>query len=142
MSSISKQLEQILPSSKIKAKLIDRHAFAADAGFYYLLPQAVVQPDSIEEIKQLFAFARQHTIPLTFRTGGTSLSGQSITDGILVDLSRNWKKIEPLNNGERIKAQPAAIGAHVNHSLKKFQKKMGARSCFHHRCHDGRNTFQ
>jgi D-lactate dehydrogenase len=125
MTSISKQLEQILPSSKIKAKLIDRHAFAADAGFYYLLPQAVVQPDSVEEIKQLFAFAHQHTIPLTFRTGGTSLSGQSITDGILVDLSRNWKKIEPLNNGEQIKTQPAAIGGHVNHSLKKFQKKMG-----------------
>jgi D-lactate dehydrogenase len=125
MSEISKQLVQILPASKIKAKLIDRHAFAADAGFYYLLPQAVVQPDCIEEIKQLFAFAHQHHIPLTFRTGGTSLSGQSITGGILVDLSRNWKKIEPLNNGEFVKTQPAAIGAHVNHSLKKFQKKMG-----------------
>jgi D-lactate dehydrogenase len=125
MTFISKQLEQILPHYKIKAKLIDRHAFAADAGFYYLLPQAVVQPDTIEEIKQLFKFANQNNIPLTFRAAGTSLSGQSITDGILVDLSRNWKKIEPLNNGELIKAQPAAIGAHVNHLLKKFQKKIG-----------------
>jgi D-lactate dehydrogenase len=125
MADFARLLEQILPASKIKAKLIDRHAFAADAGFYYLLPQAVVQPDSIEEIKQLFSFAQQHNIPLTFRAAGTSLSGQSITDGILVDLSRNWKKIEPLNNGAFVKAQPAAIGAHVNHSLKKFQKKIG-----------------
>jgi D-lactate dehydrogenase len=125
MTSISKQLEQILPAHKIKTKLIDRHAFAADAGFYYLLPQAVVQPDTVEEIKHLFAFANQHKIPLTFRAGGTSLSGQSITDGILVDLSRHWKKIQPLNKGEQIAVQPAAIGAHVNHALKQFQKKIG-----------------
>ncbi|MBX9785431.1 MAG: FAD-binding oxidoreductase [Chitinophagaceae bacterium] len=125
MNNIVSLLHSILPSHKIKAKLIDRHAFAADAGFYYLLPQVVVQPDSIEEIKQLFGFAHQQNIPLTFRTGGTSLSGQSITDGILVDLSRNWKKIQPLNNGEQIAVQPAAIGAHANHSLKKFQKKIG-----------------
>lgn len=125
MPDISKQLEQILPSHKIKSKLIDRHAFAADAGFYYLLPQAIVQPSTIEEIKRLFTFAHQHKTSLTFRAAGTSLSGQSITDGILVDLSRNWKKIQPLNNGEQIAVQPAAIGAHVNHALKKFQKKIG-----------------
>lgn len=125
MNAIASLLQTILPSHKIKAKLIDRHAFAADAGFYYLLPQAVVQPDTIEEVKQLFAFAHQHNIPLTFRAAGTSLSGQSITDGILIDLSRNWKKIQPRNNGEQIAVQPAAIGAHVNHALKKFQKKMG-----------------
>ena len=125
MTNIARQLQQILPPEKIKAKLIDRHAFAADAGFYYLLPQAVVQPDSVDEIKKIFSFSKQYNIPLTFRAGGTSLSGQSISDGILVDLSRNWKKIEPLQNGELVKVQPAAIGAHVNHALKPFQKKIG-----------------
>ena len=125
MSSIAHLLQQILPSNKIKATLIDRYAFAGDAGFYYLLPQAIVQPDSLEEIKQLFLFAKQHTIPLTFRAAGTSLSGQSITDGILVDLSRNWKKVTPLEDGNFVKVQPAAIGAHVNHALKTHGKKIG-----------------
>jgi len=125
MPGIAESLNKILPAEKIKARLIDRHAFAADAGFYYLLPQAVVQPDSIEEIKKLFVFAKQNKIPLTFRTGGTSLSGQSITDGILVDLSRNWKKVEPFENGNYVKVQPAAIGAHVNHYLKPFSRKIG-----------------
>lgn len=125
MTSISKQLQQFLPPHKIKDKLIDRHAFAADAGFYYLLPQVVVQPDTVEEIKQLFSFAHHNNTPLTFRAAGTSLSGQSITDGILVDLSRNWKKIQPLNDGKQITVQPAAIGAHVNHTLKNYQKKIG-----------------
>ena len=125
MSEISKQLLQILPPHKIKAKLIDRHAFAGDAGFYFLLPEAIVQPDSINEIKNLFQFASQYKIPLTFRAGGTSLSGQSISDGILVDLSRNWKKIKPAINGETIHVEPAAIGGHVNLALKRFAKKIG-----------------
>ena len=125
MNEIAGQLRSVLPAEKIKARLIDRHSYAADAGFYYLLPQAVVRPDTIDEIKRLFAFAKQHKIPLTFRTGGTSLSGQSVTDGILVDLSRHWKKIEPLQNGEFVRVQPAAIGAHVNHRLKSYGKKIG-----------------
>ena len=125
MSSIDHLLRQILPSNKINATLIDRYAFAGDAGFYYLLPQAIVQPDSIEEIKQLFVFATQNKIPLTFRAAGTSLSGQSITDGILVDLSRNWKKVAPLEDGNFVQVQPAAIGAHVNHALKLHGKKIG-----------------
>jgi D-lactate dehydrogenase len=124
-TGIAAQLLDILPKEKIKADLIDRYAFAGDAGFYYLLPQAIVQPDTIDEIKKLFAFAAQTKVPLTFRAAGTSLSGQSITDGVLVDLSRHWKLIQPLNNGLSVRVQPAAIGAHVNHALKKYQTKIG-----------------
>ncbi len=125
MSSIAHLLQQILPVNKIKATLLDRYAFAGDAGFYYLLPQAIVQPDNLDEIKQLFSFATQHNIPLTFRAAGTSLSGQSITDGILVDLSRNWKKVTPIEDGNFVQVQPAAIGANVNHALKVYGRKIG-----------------
>ncbi|MGL6268211.1 MAG: FAD-binding and (Fe-S)-binding domain-containing protein [Chitinophagaceae bacterium] len=125
MASIVDLLGQILPSDKIKTALIDRYAFAGDAGFYYLLPQAIVQPDNVDEIKRLFKFAGANKIPLTFRAAGTSLSGQSITDGILVDLSRHWKNMEALNDGYFVKVQPSAIGAHVNHLLKKHARKIG-----------------
>jgi D-lactate dehydrogenase len=125
MASIVELLGQILPSDKIKASLIDRYAFAGDAGFYYLLPQAIVQPDNVDEIKQLFHFAAIHKVPLTFRAAGTSLSGQSITDGILVDLSRHWKKIQSMDDGKLVQVQPSAIGAHVNHLLKKHARKIG-----------------
>ena len=125
MSGISELLLQILPPHKIKGELIDRHAFAGDAGFYFLLPEVIVQPDSIDEIKRLFQFANQQKIPLTFRAGGTSLSGQAISDGILVDLSRNWKKVKPGINGETIAVEPSAIGSHVNHALKRFARKIG-----------------
>jgi len=125
MASIVDLLGQILPSDKIKASIIDRYAFAGDAGFYYLLPQAIVQPDHVDEIKRLFNFARGNKIPLTFRAAGTSLSGQSITDGILVDLSRHWKNIQALEDGNLVQVQPSAIGAHVNHLLKKNARKIG-----------------
>ena len=119
------ELSRYFPPEKLKLSLIDRYAFAGDAGFYYLLPLAIVQPTTIDEIKWLFVFAHQYSVPLTFRTGGTSLSGQSITDGILVDLARGWKKADPLSSGARVRVEPGAIGAHVNQKLGSFSAKIG-----------------
>lgn len=118
-------LESILPKTRIKSRLIDIVAYASDAGFYYLRPKAIVQPVSEKEIISLFEFSHQHKVPITFRTAGTSLSGQSITDGILVDLSKYWNKIDAENNGEQIRVQPGAIGNLVNAQLKKFSRKIG-----------------
>ena len=122
---IGKLLESILPKDRIKARLIDVVSYASDAGFYHLQPSAVVQPVSEEEIKALFRFSHQHGIPLTFRAAGTSLSGQSITDGILVDQSKYWKEIKVEEEGEYVRVQPGVIGAMVNARLKKYFKKIG-----------------
>ncbi|MBC7628479.1 FAD-binding and (Fe-S)-binding domain-containing protein [Ferruginibacter sp.] len=118
-------LKKIIPENRIKARYIDLVSFAADAGFYHLLPKAVVQPVTEEEIILLFQFSQQHTIPLVFRTGGTSLSGQSVTDGILVDLSQHWNKIKVEDNGDSVRVQPGITGAMVNTYLKKYNKKIG-----------------
>ena len=93
--TLEKSLQSILPKERIKARLIDRYAYASDASHFYLVPQAVVQPVNNEEIQKLFAFSHQYQIHMTFRAGGTSLSGQGVTDGLLVDLSQYWRKIEP-----------------------------------------------
>ncbi|WP_299823746.1 FAD-binding and (Fe-S)-binding domain-containing protein [uncultured Pontibacter sp.] len=122
---IEKLLESFLPKARIRARLIDVVSYASDAGFYYLRPKAVVQPVSEEEIKQLFAFSHQHRVPLTFRTAGTSLSGQSITDGILVDLSQFWNKVQVEQDGEQVRVQPGVIGAIVNAHLRPFKRKIG-----------------
>jgi D-lactate dehydrogenase len=84
-----------------------------------------VQPVSIEEVQKLFAFSRRYKINLTFRAGGTSLSGQGVTDGILVDLSNHWRKVKPEKNGERVRVAPGVIGAHVNFALRKYGRKIG-----------------
>jgi D-lactate dehydrogenase len=123
--NIEEELSKILPSVRIKTRYIDLVSYASDAGFYYLVPKAVVQPATEMEIISLFKFSHQNNIPLVFRTGGTSLSGQSITDGILVDLSQFWDKITIEEAGDIVRVQPGITGQMVNTYLKKHKRKIG-----------------
>jgi len=123
--NIGKLLEAILPKERIKCRLIDLVAYASDAGFYYLRPKAVVQPVSEQEIISLLEFSHRSKIPMTFRTGGTSLSGQSISDGILVDLSQYWNQLLIEDNGGLVRVQPGITGTMVNTFLKKYKRKIG-----------------
>lgn len=125
MIDIPKLLQSILPADRIKSRLIDLVAYAADAGFYALQPKAAVQVISVEEIIQLFKFSHQYQIPITFRAAGTSLSGQSISDGILVDLSLYWNLVRVEQGGDRVRVRPGVIGAVVNAELKKYGRKIG-----------------
>ena len=119
------KLLEILPEKRVRTRYIDLVSFASDAGFYHLVPKAVVQPVNEAEIISLFQFSHAHKIPLVFRTGGTSLSGQSITDGILVDLSQFWNKIQIEDSGNLVRVQPGITGAMVNAYLKKYKRKIG-----------------
>src|SRR5690349_6878070 len=123
--AIEKELHKILPADRVETRYIDRVTYGADAGFYFLLPKAVVKPVSEEEIIGLFNFSHEHHIPLVFRTGGTSLSGQSITDGILVDLSQHWNKISIEEQGNSVRVQPGITGGMVNAYLKSKRRKIG-----------------
>lgn len=123
--TLIEQLQSILPAERLKTSLVDRLAWAGDAGFYALTPQAVALPELEAEVQQLFALAHQHRVPLVFRAGGTSLSGQSITDGILVDISRYWRKSKVLQGGRVVEVQPGIIGGQVNQLLKPHGKKIG-----------------
>lgn len=118
-------LADILPPERILSRLIDRIAFASDAGFYHLVPQAVVRPVNEAEVIDLFRYSQEHQVPLVFRTGGTSLSGQSITDGLLVDLSQHWRNIHIEKDGAEVRVQPGIIGAKVNTHLLRYGRKIG-----------------
>ena len=104
---------------------VDLIAFASDASFYRLIPKAVAFAGSIEDVRGLFRLSHETKVPMTFRAAGTSLSGQSVSDGILVEVARNWRGIQVLEGGAKVKVQPGVIGAHVNHALKFFKAKMG-----------------
>lgn len=124
-TTTGKLLAEIIPSDRIKDRLIDLVSYASDAGFYYLRPKAVVQPVSEQEVISLFKFSHQQQIPITFRAAGTSLSGQSVSDGILVDLSQHWNFVRVEEKGETVRVHPGVIGAVVNSELKKYGKKIG-----------------
>ena len=76
---LARELAGILAPDRVLSRHIDRIAHASDASVYRLVPRAVVRPDSIDEVRALLRFSRQHRIPLTFRAAGTSLSGQAVT---------------------------------------------------------------
>ncbi len=124
-SALRSSLESILPSSSILTKDIEVLAYANDASCYYLVPQAVVQPSTHEQIQKLFAWSKQYHIPLTFRAGGTSLSGQAITDGVLVDISKHWRTIEVAQDATLVRLQPGIVGGKVNEYLKKYNRRIG-----------------
>ncbi len=123
--SLAEDLTGLLPSSRIHTQLIDRIAYANDASYFRLVPQAVVQPNSPEEIRSLFKFSQQRRIPMTFRAAGTSLSGQAVTDGLLVDLSRHWGLYHVEEQGALIRTQPGIVGAFLNNVLKPYGRRIG-----------------
>ena len=123
--NIERELQKILPPERIRTRYIDLVSYASDAGFYHLTPKAVVLPVNEAEIIALFRFTQRQGIPMVFRTGGTSLSGQSITDGILVDLSQHWNGVQVEQSGALARVQPGVTGATVNALLKKHYRKIG-----------------
>ncbi len=129
VSGASPPLQDLLARSvdreRVLTRPIDRIAYASDASFYRLIPRAVVRARGIGEIQALFRFSHEHRIPLTFRAAGTSLSGQAITDGILVEVARHWRQVAVEEGGKKVRVQPGVIGAHVNHALKVYRAKMG-----------------
>src|ERR1017187_3049743 len=118
-------LGQIVNERRVLVRPIDVIAYASDASFYRLIPKAVVQAASEEEVVRLFHFSHELAIPITFRAAGTSLSGQSISDGLLVEIARNFRDHEILENGRKIRVQPGLIGANANRALLPYGAKIG-----------------
>jgi D-lactate dehydrogenase len=117
-------LELSVPNG-VRSRATDRLAYAHDASHYLLTPQAVVAPDSAAQVAALLRDAARHGIPLTFRSGGTSLSGQASTAGILVDTRRNFREIDVLDGGLRVRVQPGATVRAVNARLAPHHRKLG-----------------
>jgi D-lactate dehydrogenase len=125
VNSIQSSLEKILSPERVLTRWIDRLAYSSDASCYRIIPEAVVRPISVQEIQALFKWSAQHDIPLCFRAAGTSLSGQAVTSGIIVDISRSWDAVEVLDGGNYVRVQPGIIGGKVNHTLRKYAVKLG-----------------
>ncbi|NQV15861.1 FAD-binding oxidoreductase [bacterium] len=114
-----------LTKGSVFTKLIHRHSYARDAGFYRLLPKMVVKAQSKQDISTLFKFASDKKRSIVFRAAGTSLSGQAISDDILVEVKQGWRKVEVLNGGRQIKLQPGVVAAKANQHLEPLGYRIG-----------------
>jgi D-lactate dehydrogenase len=112
-------------SSRITTRAIDRVAYASDASHFLLTPSAVVTAADTAEVAAILRAASTAGSPVTFRSGGTSLSGQASTDGILIDTRKAFRRIDVLDGGARVRAQPGATVRQVNARLARHGFRLG-----------------
>jgi D-lactate dehydrogenase len=109
----------------ISTTAIDRYRISSDASHFHLIPKGVATPSTVDQIAELFKYATTNRTSVTFRSGGTSLSGQAVTDGVLIDTRRHFRSIEVLNGGAQVRVQPGATVRAVNARLARFGRKLG-----------------
>ena len=122
-TSFLHDIARFIPGDRIYTDELRRLAWGTDAGFYRLIPQIVIRSNSEEEVSMLLKAADKYQLPVTFRAAGTSLSGQAISDSILIVAGKHWEQYEVLEEGKAVRLQPGIIGQRVNEILKPYGQK-------------------
>ena len=120
-----REAERLIPAQRRFDDPLSTLAFGTDASFYRLIPQLVIRVESEDEVVALLKLAQAEKVPVTFRAAGTSLSGQAISDSVLIVLGDNWNGREIREQGRQIRLQPGVIGAQANAWLAPFGRKIG-----------------
>ncbi len=114
-----------VPKTAVYTDGLRRFAWGTDAGFYRLVPKIVIRSSNEKEVSRILRAASKYDVPVTFRAAGTSLSGQSISDSVLVVAGKNWERYKVSEDGKRITLEPGIIGSRVNAILKPYGHKFG-----------------
>ncbi len=122
----------------IKYDIITRTIYSTDASAYKEQPVAVAWPKGSDDIRKILAFARENKTGLTVRAAGTSLAGQVVSSGIIVDISRYMNKILEINKEERwVRVEPGVVLDELNISLKEYGLFFGPETSTSNRCNIG-----
>jgi D-lactate dehydrogenase len=119
------QLVDLVGADTVLARVSDLVRYASDASPYRRIPKAVVMARDAGDVAKLLAFGRSSGVPITFRAGGTSLSGQAQSDGVMVDVRRHWTGVQVLDEGARVRVRPGTLLGHVNRVLAPYGRKLG-----------------
>jgi len=120
-----KKLIEFFPKIRVFSDPLHTLAYGTDASFYRLIPKLVIFAKSSLEVSKILKLSSSMNLPVVFRAAGTSLSGQAITDSILLVTSRDWSNIEINEDASLITLEPSVIGSSANLALLKFDKKIG-----------------
>ena len=125
-TTLIEQLRAALPAgAEVADDLATRLTWANDASIYRMVPRIVVFPRTADEVTAVLRVAASTNTPVCFRAGGTSLSGQAVTDGILLVVSRHLRRIDVLAQAEHIACEPGAVGGWVNAALAPHGRRIG-----------------
>lgn len=115
----------VIPKERMFHDALSTLAYGTDASFYRLIPKLVIRARNEQEIAAILHQADLQSIPVTFRAAGTSLSGQAISDSVLVIVSHGWQNWKVLEEGRKIRLQPGIRGGRANTFLVKYGRKIG-----------------
>ncbi|VFQ46745.1 FAD-binding and (Fe-S)-binding domain-containing protein [Desulfoluna butyratoxydans] len=118
-------MKQVIPSERMTTDPLYTLAYGTDASFYRMVPKIVITVEEEREVVWLLREAGARNLPVTFRAAGTSLSGQAVTDSILVRLGHTWQGCAIFDNADKIRLQPGVIGSWANSRLGQFGRKIG-----------------
>ncbi|HET9553392.1 MAG TPA: FAD-binding and (Fe-S)-binding domain-containing protein [Anaeromyxobacteraceae bacterium] len=119
------ELARSLPPERLVTDPLRTLAYGTDASFYRLVPKVVVQVRSAEEVADVLRAASRQGLGCTFRAAGTSLSGQAVSDSVLVQVAGGFRRAQVLDGGQRIVLEPGVIGAEANALLAPYGRKIG-----------------
>ena len=119
-----KLFEGILPADRVYTDELRTLAWGTDASEYKLTPKAVLRASDEKEVSRVLEVASRLGLPVTFRAAGTSLSGQAISDSILLVAGKNWEKWQ-YHEDTSVTLQPGIVGARVNQLLAPFGRHFG-----------------
>lgn len=125
--STASQLRTALRANDVEVldRALDLRARAHDASHYLLVPSAVAVPRDAGQVAEVMRACTRLGIPMTFRSGGTSLSGQAVTDQVLVDTRAGFTGVEVLDAGARVRVQPGVTVRAVNARLAHHKRRLG-----------------
>jgi len=119
------RVNKVIPNGRLFHDSLSRLAFGTDASFYRLVPKLVIRASSREEIKLIMQTAHELQVPVTYRAAGTSLSGQALSDSVLVIASHGFTDYRIIDDARKIELEPGIRGGRANQYLSKYRRKIG-----------------
>lgn len=119
------ELAAIVGEEEVLDRAIDLVRYASDASHYRLVPQVVVRPRTPEQVGELLGYLARSGRHATFRAAGTSLSGQSQSDDVLIDVKAHFSGMVVEAGGARLRVRPGTILAHANAVLARHGRRLG-----------------
>ena len=124
-AALTSDLIQLIGKDQVLHRISNLVRYASDASPYRYLPQVVVLPRTVDDVRAILAYCARTRRHATFRAGGTSLNGQSQSDDILIDVRRHWAGLVVEDGGARLRARPGTILGHANAVLRRAGRRLG-----------------
>jgi D-lactate dehydrogenase len=125
LAPLREDLEALIGKQQVHGRLIDLVRYATDASPYRMFPKVVVSPRNEEDVAAIFAYAKKKGLTVTIRAAGSSLSGQSQGDGILIDARKHWAGWTVEDNGRRLRVRPGTVMFRADLALKPYGYRLG-----------------